>query len=197
MSSLLRKIERRAARSGKTNGVAAKESESTDHHKLPVGQILSAPVKGDFISMPLFGCMGIRAKVGTPLVLITLALMRKNDHEKRPRGWLRVELPILPETQNATLAALERYGWTGQIWPTDGPLEDPANEVQLKSLLDASNLAATLVFSGTQLQDVAVSRAQGPFLMPPLPEAEGEPDPVKLTRLLELCADPQVFYPKP
>jgi hypothetical protein len=210
--SLLRKIERRAARqAAKTNGASEKALGEDAHYHLPVGQILSSPIKGDFLGIPLFGWVGRRDKTNTPLVMISLVLIRSLKDPK-PRGTLLWELPVLPETKLATLNVLEEFNWDGRIWPSDPgwPTGFERDEQNIKVLLERAGLVATFAFppkelppdengvpqTGSASRPFTVSRAQGPFLMPPLDEPKGEPDPLKLLRLQALCEDPQVFYPK-
>lgn len=42
--------------------------------------------------------------------------------------------------------------------------------------------------------NVSVQRAKGNFFMPPLPEAEVDPDEKLVSRFKELCQDFKVFY---
>lgn len=188
--SNLRKIQRNIDRNT--------AEEQGDHQKLPTGIIKSSPVKGKFLALPLFGWIGVRKKTKTPLVMLMTLLMRSAE-DVQPRGTLQVELPIWPETELATLAALERFGWDGRVWPKDeGWPGGTPDEEMLTALLGQSNLKATLTFpsgeQGASAQDVVVSRARGPFLMPPLPEPEGEPDQKKLEYLRMLCENPELFW---
>ena len=174
-------------------------SEGADHHKLPVGKVLSDPIKGDFLSLPLFGWIGLREKVETPLVMLVVMLLPSLE-DPSPRGTLQLELPVFPgETELPILAALERFGWDGRVWPRDpGWPTDPQDEANLKELLKQAKLANTLVFptgdAGHALQSVSIQRARGPFLMPPLPQPEGEVDQWKLEQLRALCKEPSLFY---
>lgn len=176
------------------------ESKGTDHLKLPVGKVISDPIKGEFLSLPLFGWIGVREKKDTPLVMLVLMVFRSLE-DPTPRGTVQLELPVFEETELATLAALERFGWDGRIWPEDEgwPPPDSEDEANIMALLEQSgNLQNTLTFppgeEGVAAQTVEVRRARGPFLMPPLPAPEKEPDEFKLKRLRELCANPAVFY---
>lgn len=175
------------------------DAKGIDHRKLPVGTIVSSPIKGDFLALPLFGWVAKRAQVDTPLVMVTTLLMRSLE-DPQPRGTLQIELPVMEETELATLAALVRFGWDGRVWPIDDgwPTGAEADEEQLLALMESATLRATMTFppgdNGVQAQSVSVQRARGPFLMPPLPEPEGEPDQAKLLRLRQLCENPRVFY---
>lgn len=169
------------------------------HHKLPVGRVVSQPVKGEFLTLPLFGWVAKRQKTEIPLVMLALVLIR-SDEDASPRGTLSVELPVLEDTELATLAALERYGWDGRVWPVDKGWPDGSlsDEHQLRELMEQATLRATMTFppseKGVAAQTVRVERAQGPFLMPPLPEPEGDGDPQKLQRLRQLCENPRIFF---
>lgn len=168
-----------------------------NHRDLPEGLLLSEPIKGDYLTLPLFGQIALRAGDRVPLVLLTLMLM---SEQMVQCGTLRVTLPVIPKTEIPTLAALERYGWDGRVWPTDGgwPSGSGIDEDNLRSLMAQANLRSTLVFppndSGMALQSVTVSRARGPFLMPPLPEHTGTVDPDRLERFRQLCADPSTMH---
>lgn len=175
---------------------------SPEQQRLPVGQIKSDPIKGDFQALPLFGWVSQRAEVKTPLVMLTTLLMRSST-DPTPAGTLNIELPIFPETELATLALLEELGWDGRVWPIDDgwPTGDVNHEEMIIALMDQALLRATLTFPpneerGARTFPVSVQRAQGPFSMPPLPELPPSwtPDERKLERLRQLCADPKVFH---
>lgn len=187
---------------------------SPEQQRLPVGQIKSDPIKGDFQALPLFGWVSQRAEVKTPLVMLTTLLMRSST-DPTPAGTLNIELPVFPETELATLAFLEELGWDGRAWPIDDgwPTGDVNHEEMIIALMDQALLRATLTFPpneklGARTFPVSVQRAQGPFLMPPLSEprptyvrqGSGErtipwtPDEKKLERLRQLCADPKAFH---
>jgi hypothetical protein len=194
--SQLRKLQRNVERQ------EGEEEEGIEvppnHRELPTGKLLSPPVRGDFLALPLFGWVALRAGDRVPLVMLTLLLIRSLE-DPMPRGTLEVTLPVLGKTEMATLAALERFGWDGRVWPTDEgwPSGDSVEEDNIRELMRQAKLRATLTFppnaSGASAQTVTVSRAQGPFLMPPLPAPDGEPDPVKLAKLMTLCADPSTM----
>jgi hypothetical protein len=185
-------MKRRDKRRGKTN-------KTTDHKKLPVGKVLSDPVKGEFLCLPLFGWIAVREKVDTPLVMLVVMLF-KSVEDPVPRGTLQLELPVFPETELGIVAALDRFGWDGRIWPRDEgwPDEGSSDEDNLKALLKQAKLRNTLVFptgdEGSAAQSVNVQRARGPFLMPPLPKPEVEVDPWKRDQLRKLCEAPELFY---
>ncbi len=176
------------------------KKKSVDHLTLPVGKVLSSPVKGKFMTLPLFGWIGIRDRKDTPLVMLVLMLFRSVE-DPVPRGTLQVEFPVMEETELATLAALEMFGWDGRIWPEDEgwPPIDSEDEKNLLAFLDQSqNLQNILTFppgeEGNAAVEVDVQRARGPFLMPPLPNPIKEVDEFKLKRLRELCTNPAIFY---
>jgi len=175
-----------------------RSKKKVDHRKLPVGQVLTDPIKGDFLCFPLIGWVGVREKVGTPLVMLLLLLI-ESAKEPSPRGTLQLELPVFPESEKAIVATLERFGWSGQVWPRDEgwPPEGSDEEKNLRGLLEETGLAQTLVFpsadEGMAAQSINVQRARGPFLMPPLPKPETEVDSWKLEQLRELCKEPQLF----
>lgn len=174
------------------------EAKGVPHHELPVGRMVSAPLKGKFMSLPLFGWVAKRDKTDTPLVMLVVVLIRSGEDPK-PRGTLQIELPVFDHTATATVAALERYGWDGRIYPVDEgwPAGHDDEETQILDLMETAGLRATFVFppgeQGASAQEVNVERAAGPFLMPPLPEAESV-DPKKLERLQQLCENPRVFF---
>jgi len=197
MGKLSRRLERRKQQREEQE---AQGPKGADHRKLPVGKLISPPVKGDFLCLPLFGWVGVREKVDIPLVMLVVMLIR-NTEVPEPKGTLQIELPIWPETLNPTVAALQRFGWDGRIWPRDdgwpeGSDDDAKN---LTELMHQANLRNTLAFppddKGTACQSVTVGRAVGPFLMPPLSEPEDEVDPFLLENLRALCEDPKPFYP--
>ena len=176
------------------------DTKGLDHRTLPTGEVISNPLKGDFLALPLFGWVGKREKVDTPLVLLVVLLMRSAE-DPIPRGTLRIELPVIPETELATLAALERFGWDGRVWPVDEgwPTGSEDDEGNILTLMEQAAVRATLTFppkpdQGVAVQPVTVTRSRGPFLMPALPAPEGEPDPVKLIRFRQLCENPRVFF---
>lgn len=192
MSSLARKIKRNQDR--------AATGELTEAQKrLPTGKVEGAPVRGTFISLPLLGWVSVR-KDKVPQVQLVLALLRDND----VKGTLMMDIPVYKETGRAVAAALQRYGWKGDVWAEGSkgwPTGDEVNEDLVTTMLaDVIGLRSTLIFppseEGTALaQDVEVTRSQGHFLMPPLPEpSEGDLDESILTRLLDLCEHPEVFF---
>lgn len=185
--SSIRRVERQTAK-----------DQAKDHRKLPVGRVVSAPVKGEFLAIPLVGWIARRAQVKTPLAMIAAVLLDEEKNEVR--GSLRIEMPVLPETELATLGALERFGWDGRVWPGDDgwPTGSGKDEENLRALIKQANLRASLAFppgdKGASAQKVHVSRAQGDFLMPPLPEPTVPVDEGRLERLRALCEDPSVFF---
>ncbi len=179
----------------------ADKGTGIDHHKLPVGTVLSNPIKGDFLTLPLFGWVAVRQKTGTPLVMLTVLLLRSGE-DTQPRGSMSLELPIFDDTLNATVATLERFGWDGRVWPDDegwptSEGEPSADEQQMMALLEQAQLRVSLTFppgdQGVGALPISVQRATGPFLMPPLPTPEAPPDPEKVKKLLYLCNHPTIF----
>ena len=176
----------------------APEAKGIDHLKLPVGQVLTSPVKGKFLALPLFGWVANRDKVGTPLVMVHCLLLRSAT-DSHPRGLFKYELPVIEETELRTAAALERFGWDGRVYPNDEGWPDgsPDTQAQLDALMASAKLRATMTFppndQGAPAPEVDIQRAQGPFLMAPLPEPESPPNPELVERLRQICADPQLF----
>lgn len=134
--------------------------------------------------------------------MLVLMIFRSVE-DTTPRGTVQIEFPVHEDTELATLAALERFGWDGRIWPADEgwPPPDSEDEANLLALLEQSgNLYHTLTFppgeKGAAAVTVDIQRARGPFLMPPLPDPDPDrkPNELKLKRLRELCANPAVFY---
>ena len=171
------------------------------HQKLPVGRLVSSPIKGTFLTLPIFGWVAKRQKTGTPLVMLTLILIRTAT-DAQPRGTLQVELPIFDDTEQATVATLERYGWDGRVWPLEeGWPTETEDEDAIRAMLAQAALQATFIFppnaKGASAQEIKVERAVGPFLMPPLPEPEEPCDPEKLEKLRELCKTPEIFFQAP
>lgn len=167
--------------------------------RLPVGQIVSAPAKGDFLALPLFGWVSVRPS-GIPLIIVASLLMRSLTNMKA-RATFKLELPIYPETEVATLAVLERFGWDGRIWPRDAgwPTGTGQDEENILALMNAAGLVSTLTFSpqdkGILAQPVHVARAQGPFLMPPFAAPDEPPSEEKMALLRKLYGEPEIFYP--
>lgn len=176
----------------------AKDSEETmvpeNHLRLPVGTVMSDPVKGRMLAVPLFGWTAKRVKVQVPLVMLVVLLI---DAEETvlSRGYFQIELPVYPETELATLHYLEALGWDGRVWPEEPgwPEGDEAEESSLRALMDQANLNNTLVFpprdEGAPAVEILVERAEGPFLMPPLAQCSEE-EVKHLVRFRELCSKP-------
>jgi hypothetical protein len=193
VNTTMRIKDKRKSKNSRPDG-----AKKIDHRMLPVGKVLSDPIKGKFLSLPLFSWVGIREKTETPLVMVTLLLLPQSKLSSRPAGTLQVEMPVFDETLENTVAALGRYGWDGRVWPKDDgwPTGSPMDEEHLQHMMEASGLKNTLVFppsdKGDAVQEVNVARAKGPFLMPPLPVAD-KVDPQKVERLSKLCEDPSIF----
>ncbi len=182
----------------KTKDIRDSDMKGIDHRKLPTGSVVSSPVKGDFLAVPLFGWIAQRAdEEKTPLVMLAVLLLRSTE-DPTPRGTLQIELPVMPETELATLAALERFGWDGRVWPVDDgwPTGSEVDEENILALMEQAALRATMTFPSDKIGALTVSiqRAKGPFLMPPLPEPEGNVDPVKLEKFRTLSANPRLFF---
>jgi hypothetical protein len=188
--SQLRKLKRNVERTG--NGAEAEAEVPANHRELPVGKMLTSPVKGDFLAFPIFGYAARRAGDRVPLVMLNLMLIPSLDNPK-PCGILEITLPFIETTETATYGTLHRFGWDGRVWPDDEgwPSGDTMGEEQLRALMEQGNVHSTLTFppndqGGFSAQELTVSRAVGPFLMPPLPEHQGVVDPQKMDRLRAL-----------
>lgn len=190
MSSLSRKIKRHQG----------DPQLSEEQKRLPSGKVVTTPMKGTFLTLPLLGWCAIRQDE-VPLIMLGLALLR----DDQIRGVLHVELPIYKgETDVATLAALQRYGWNGKVWSMGDehwPTGDEDNESSLISMMETTGLVASLTFppdpetGNVNAQEVEVMRARGNFLMQPLPEPEGAVDAEALKTLHDLCDNVGKFYP--
>lgn len=193
--SQLRKIQRSVQR--KEDEENNEEIIPVDHKKLPVGKVLSDPVRGEHLTIPLFGWVALRAQEATPLVMLVVVLL--DPETKDTKGTLQIEFPIFTETEDSTLSVLEGYGWDGRLWPTDEgwPTGDEVEETQLKELLRQANLKATFVFppgsSGYSAQMVNITRARGPFLMPPLLDPDSKPSQERLERFRQVVTNPKLF----
>lgn len=182
------------------DGTPEESGIPVDHLKLPVGQVVSDPIKGEFLALPVFGWVCRRVKVHTPLVMLILILIDPSAEDPTPKGTLRLELPVFPDTELATLGLLEAFGWDGRLWPDDEgwPNGDSDAETNLKALMAQAQVSATLTFppydSGCSAQKVNISRAQGPFLMPPIEPYEGDPDPERLAKFRHLCENSAFLF---
>lgn len=171
---------------------------SEAQQRLPVGQVVTRPVKGDFHGLPVLGWVSRRKDQDTRLLMLALLLLRNNQLE----GMLQMECPVYPETERAVVGTLQRLGWDGRIWPMEdgwptGVIEDEQN---IRHFLNTAKLEATLVFPPNSdlvnaLLPLTVERAAGKFLMPPLPEPPDPLSPVLIDRFTQLCHVPTVFYP--
>lgn len=180
---------------------AKEEAKGVDHSRLPVGKVVTEPVRGEFQGLPVLGWVSLRSVTKTPLVMVALLLLR--DNNPQPAGMLHLEIPIFPETEDAAVAALERLGWDGRVWPKeDGWPTGGPDEGGHKHLLAETGLHGTMVFTPNQegafaTLSLTIGRARGPFLMPPLPEPETPPSDSLKATLKGLCKNYQVFYPEP
>jgi len=175
---------------------------SPEQQKLPSGRVLTQPLRGSFLSLPLLAWPCARDRRQTPLVMMVLALMSKEMDGIL--GTLELELPFHADTEAPILAALERYGWAGSIWALGDPPPRDNTELAevLKGLLEGTmqNLKATLVFESDPTtgasfaQTIEVTRAKGRFLMPPLPQPNAAPDDKRLQLLRDLVAGHVSFF---
>lgn len=172
---------------------------------MPAGRIVGDPLRGSFLSLPILGWVSVRERVvdgaleRIPLVMLHLALLGK-DYVMH--GTLEVELPLYIETEAATLAALDRYGWAGTTWalgdPAPGGDEDMGQQLTGLITQAADNLRATLLFTsgpdGAPAQEVEITRAQGRFLMPPLAKPPTAPSPERLRAFRTIVRDYPRFF---
>ncbi len=174
MSGSLRKLKRQRDRDA--------EELSSAQQKLPTGRLVTAPVKGQFACFPVYGTIAMRDRDQIPLVMLVVALLG-GDVEEGLKGLLEIELPLYVETETATVACLERYGWSGRIWKEGDahwPTGDDGAFEQLRGFMAEAGLQASLTFppdpetGNHHAQSVEVTRAAGRFLMPPL-EVPTEP----------------------
>lgn len=195
MSGMLRTIKRQKDRDSDELPLA--------QQRLPTGRILTEPAKGKFMSVAMIGWIGIRERDRIPLVMLVVGLLPQEAEQVAPLATLEIELPLYGETMAATVAALERYGWSGQTW-TEGDNRWPTgseDEHELAGLLAQVGLRATFTFppdavtGDVRAQAVEVTRASGRFLMPPLEEPTEPPDPERVKALNELAAAYLDFYP--
>ena len=173
------------------------ELVTEDQQRFPVGRVVSSPVKGECMGLPMLGWISLRKGSEIRLLMLALLLLR----EGKPIGLLNVEIPIYPETERNTLWMLQSFGWDGRVWPKDeGWPTGSADEPGLQHMLGQAGLVSSIVFPPSKTgdhatMDVNISRAKGNFFMPPLPDAEVDPDPKLVSRFHELCLDYKVFYP--
>lgn len=175
------------------------EQVTEEQQRLPVGKVVSSPVKGICLGLPMLGWVSLRKGTDIRLLMLALLLLK----ESKIVGLLHVEIPIYPETERNALWMLQNFGWDGRVWPQDAgwPTGTPDEPGIRHMLSEQAGLAGSLVFppsetgAGNVAMNVEISRAKGNFFMPPLPEAEVDPDPKLVSRFQELCADFKVFYP--
>lgn len=196
MSNALRRLKRRQDQDS--------NELPPDQQKLPAGRIVGDPLRGSFLSLPILGWISVRecedVRERIPLVMLHLALLGKQDYVMH--GTLEVELPLYIETEDATLAALDRYGWAGTTWALGeaAPLGDEEVGQQLTGLITqaSENLRATLLFTsgpeGAPAQEVEITRAQGRFLMPPLEKPCEAPSPERLKAFRAIVRDYPRFF---
>jgi hypothetical protein len=172
-----------------------------EQQKLPAGRVVGDPLRGSFLSLPILGWIALRERERTPLVMLHLALVGEQDFVLH--GTLEVELPLYIDTEAATLAALDRYGWAGTTWSLGepAPFGNEVQRQQLDGLIRAAPhaLRATLLFTsdpgGSNLaQNVEVMRAQGRFLMPPLEQPVDPPDAGRLRAFRAIVRDYPRFF---
>jgi hypothetical protein len=192
MSNSLRRLKRQQDRD--SNELPPEEQ------KLPTGRVVGDPLRGKFLSVPLLGWVAVRDRDRIPLVMLVLALLGESDHAMH--GTLEVELPLYLDTEAATLAALERYGWAGTTWALGDPAPngDEGLGEQLTGLISqvSQNLRATLLFASgatfTPAQEVEVTRAQGRFLMPPLEKPSEPPSTERVEALRRVVLEWRRFF---
>lgn len=169
--------------------------------KLPTGRVIGDPLRGTFNSLPLVGWMAVRQRDRNPIVMLRLALLGRETNALF--GGLEVELPLYRETEAATVAALERYGWTGATWTVGDPFPfgDESTAELLSEAMSQAGLRATLLFTGDEdgnkTQEVEIMRAQGPFLMAPLSEPKEPPSQERVRSLREIAKDYRRFFVEP
>lgn len=182
------------------------EAKGIDHLKLPVGEVISDPVKGDFLGVPLFGYVSLRAQTKTPLVILVLLLL--SEDSPSPKGSLKLELPVFPETEASVVSTLLRLGWDRRVWPVEEgwPTGSDDQEAQINYLMEQAQLRASMTFPpsevGVAAMGISVQRARGPFLMPPfetepfeeMSEAGQARFRAAQARLKEICDNPRIFY---
>lgn len=172
------------------------ELVTEEQQRLPVGRVVTSPVKGEFLALPMLAWVSLRKGTDIRLLMMALFLLR----DGKISGMINIEFPIYPETEQNTIAMLQKYGWDGRIWPTDpGWPSGTPDEEGHRDILDQVALVASIVFppvgDGHAAMNVSVERAKGNFFMPPLPEAEVDLDPALVARFRELCENYKVFYP--
>lgn len=165
--------------------------------RLPVGKVAGSPVKGSFLALPALGWVSVRKNSEIRLLMLAVFLLR----DAKLSGMLHIEFPIYPETERNTVWMLQNFGWDGRVWPQDAgwPTGSPDDEANYQHMLGQVELAGSLVFppspgGGNAGMNVSVERAKGNFFMPPLPEAESDPDEKLVARLRELCENFKVFH---
>jgi hypothetical protein len=155
------------------------------------------------VSFPLLGWVALRDRDRTPLIMLALALLEPGREETGIRGTLELELPLYADTEAATIAALNRYGWAGSTWALGdpAPMGDEGLAEQLGGLLaQVSGLRATLLFApdqvtgNTKAQVIDIARAKGPFFMPPLEEPAFPIEPERLRAFRELVRSHRTFF---
>lgn len=166
--------------------------------------MVTAPVKGQFASIPVYASVAIRDRDKIPLVMLVLALLGENM-EDGLRGLLEIELPLYVETEAATVACLERYGWSGRTWKEGDPHWPTGDEgalEQLRGFMDKAGLQASLTFPPDAVtgdfhaQSVEVTRASGRFLMPPLETPSEPPAEERVKAFRAIVAAYEDFYRK-
>jgi hypothetical protein len=163
--------------------------------RLPVGKVVTSPVKGEFLALPMFGWISLRKNSEIRLLMLAVFLLR----EAKISGMLHIEFPVYPETERDTVWMLQEFGWDGRVWPQDeGWPTGSGDEEDHRYMLGQVALAGSLVFppksGGHPAMNVSVERARGNFFMPPLPEAKEDPDEKLVARFRDLCQNYKVFY---
>lgn len=192
-----------------------------DHLRLPSARVRTSPVKGELYALPHVGYMSVMNKTTTPLVMVIFLLLRRSLKDQMVdfdyQGQLEVAYPYFNDTEAATVAELERWGWDGRVWPprlevisvdetgvktaasdkdSGWPEDDPEARKYIETILEKEGLVRTLTFPMTEggPQPIDVRAARGPFLLPVLPEPE-EPNKVLIESLQTILKEGvSLFY---
>lgn len=166
--------------------------EDEKHLELPVGEMISGPLKGDFQAMPVVSWIGVREIKATPLVMVAAVLLPL-DNVEFIQGTILLEIPVTSTNESDVCRFLESVGWSGKLWPGDAVDADTVDT--LHSLSEQFSLRKTLVFDAEDpsLFKVTVQRPRGPFLMPAIPTADVPPQDTTLQKFREILLNPTQF----
>lgn len=119
------------------------ELVTEEQQRLPVGKVVTSPVKGEFLALPMLGWVSLRK--GSEIRLLMLALLLLRD--AKISGVIHIEIPIYPETERNTIWMLQKFGWDGRVWPKDAgwPTGAPDEEGHTH-MLGQVNLSGSFVF---------------------------------------------------